>query len=61
MTEPRPDRPTPPPAQPRPERRRTADVFGDVLPDTTSDERRDESGGDRDSWYLENRPPHHGG
>ncbi|MFF0144076.1 hypothetical protein ATK36_4266 [Amycolatopsis sulphurea] len=39
-------------------RRRLDEVFGDVLPETTSDER----GRDRDtpdSWYLENRPPHH--
>ncbi|WP_344867595.1 hypothetical protein [Amycolatopsis ultiminotia] len=49
--------------EPRPpaneaQRRRMDDVFGDVLPETTSDER----GRDRDtpdSWYLENRPPHH--
>jgi hypothetical protein len=37
-----------------------ADVFGDVLPDVTGDERAPESGGERpDSWYEENRPPHH--
>jgi hypothetical protein len=41
-------------------RDRTDDIFGDVLPDTTSDERtRETSGADEDSWYLENRPPHH--
>jgi hypothetical protein len=43
-------------------RRRLAEVFGDVLPETTSDER---GGGaspdDREAWYRENRPPHHGG
>ncbi|WP_158889239.1 hypothetical protein [Amycolatopsis anabasis] len=48
---------------PRKVDRRTLDaVFGDVLPETTSDERDPEStrGGDRrDSWYLDNRPPHH--
>ncbi len=41
-------------------RRRVDEIFGDVLPDTTSDER--EPGRrtpDSDSWYLENRPPHH--
>ncbi len=35
-------------------------IFGDVLPDITSDERSaepTESG--RDDWHLENRPPHH--
>jgi hypothetical protein len=42
-------------------RRRVDEIFGDVLPETTSDERA-EGGQDRetpDSWYLENRPPHH--
>ncbi len=43
-------------------RRRLAEVFGDVLPDTTADERDpDQNNTDRDSWYRENRPPHHGG
>jgi hypothetical protein len=41
--------------------KRLGEVFGDVLPETTSDERdperRRESGSD--SWYEENRPPHH--
>jgi hypothetical protein len=39
---------------------RLGEVFGDVLPETTSDERdpeRRQDGGDR--WYEENRPPHH--
>ncbi|HEV7646735.1 MAG TPA: hypothetical protein VGP26_01095 [Actinophytocola sp.] len=53
--EPEPDGP------PQPRRRRDLDdIFGDVLPATTSDERdpeRPES--DRDSWYERNRPPHH--
>ena len=48
-------------------RRRLAEVFGDVLPDTTSDERDDsppaqaadaESASDR--WLREQVPPHHG-
>ncbi|MFD9734153.1 hypothetical protein [Umezawaea sp. NPDC059074] len=43
-------------------RRRLAEVFGEVLPDTTSDERDPDQGdADRESWYRENRPPHHGG
>ncbi|HUQ54963.1 hypothetical protein [Lentzea sp.] len=43
-------------------RRRLAEVFGDVLPETTSDERGGGAGSDdRESWYRENRPPHHGG
>jgi hypothetical protein len=41
-------------------RRRLAEVFGDVLPEST----RDDAPGDPplgadDRWYLENRPPHH--
>ncbi|SIR76128.1 hypothetical protein SAMN05445060_0695 [Williamsia sterculiae] len=47
-------------------RRRLADVFGDDLPDTSSDE-VDPSGqghiGDaksRERWLRDNRPPHHG-
>lgn len=45
-------------------RRRRAEVFGDVLPDTTADERaaapspRGESAADR--WWREQVPPHHG-
>jgi len=42
-------------------RRRLAEVFGDVLPETTSDERGGTPEGDREAWYRENRPPHHGG
>lgn len=44
-------------------RRRIAAVFGEVLPDTTSDE-RDAGGpdgrGDGDSWLRAQVPPHHG-
>ncbi|MEU3621038.1 hypothetical protein [Amycolatopsis coloradensis] len=41
-------------------RRRVDEIFGDVLPDTTSDEREPgQRTPDSDSWYLENRPPHH--
>ncbi|WP_414939608.1 hypothetical protein [Amycolatopsis sp. cmx-11-51] len=40
--------------------RRVDEIFGDVLPDTTSDEREPgQRTPDSDSWYLENRPPHH--
>lgn len=45
-------------------RRRLAAVFGDVLPETTSDERdpetaaSDEDAGDR--WLRSQVPPHHG-
>ena len=47
-------------------RRRLAAVFGDVLPDTTSDEREPEtaaeaSGEDAgDRWLRSQVPPHHG-
>lgn len=45
-------------------RRRIDEVFGDVLPDTTSDERgtgqeHGTSGAHSDEWYRDNRPPHH--
>ncbi|RSM81384.1 hypothetical protein DL991_07535 [Amycolatopsis sp. WAC 01375] len=40
--------------------RRVDEIFGDVLPDTTSDEREPgQRPPDSDSWFLENRPPHH--
>ena len=45
-------------------KRRLAEVFGEVLPETTSDERdegadgRDEAA--RDAWYRDQVPPHHG-
>ncbi|WP_188317031.1 hypothetical protein [Solihabitans fulvus] len=47
----------------RARRRRLAEVFGEVLPDTTSDERDqpDPAARDVEAWYRENRPPHHGG
>jgi hypothetical protein len=43
-------------------RQRLAEVFGDVLPETTSDE-RDPSGDDEaaaDTWLRAQVPPHHG-
>ncbi|WP_165943731.1 hypothetical protein [Saccharopolyspora karakumensis] len=44
----------------REKRRRLAEVFGDVLPETTSDDRPEPtSANTRESWYRENRPPHH--
>jgi hypothetical protein len=48
-------------------RRRLAEVFGDVLPETTRDERddaRDDARAgerDQDTWLREQVPPHHGG
>ncbi|GAA1198450.1 hypothetical protein [Prauserella alba] len=42
------------------ERRRIAEVFGEVLPETTADERDQRRGpATSEGWYLENRPPHH--
>ncbi len=47
--------------------RRRAAVFGDVLPDSTSDDRDraggdgpEGGGGDSDAWLRANVPPHHG-
>jgi hypothetical protein len=45
-------------------RRRLAEIFGDVLPETTGDEReerapRTESA--NDAWLRAQVPPHHGG
>lgn len=41
-----------------------AEIFGDVLPDVTGDERdpheREDAGRSSEAWYRENRPPHHG-
>jgi hypothetical protein len=43
-------------------RKRLAAVFGDVLPETTGDERAPrEEGGDRgEDWLRRQVPPHHG-
>ncbi|MEV7095901.1 hypothetical protein AB0M80_23935 [Amycolatopsis sp. NPDC051045] len=42
------------------QRRRVDEIFGDVLPETTSDERDPgRRTGLPDDWYRENRPPHH--
>lgn len=45
----------------RERRRPTLDeVFGEVLPDRTSDERDQDPPDTRDDdWYERNRPPHH--
>ena len=45
-------------------RRRLAAVFGDVLPETTEDERETSAPGATDAsdaWLEEQVPPHHGG
>ncbi|MGI8954606.1 MAG: hypothetical protein ACR2FL_08550 [Nocardioidaceae bacterium] len=41
-------------------RRRLAAVFGDVLPETTSDERDPDRGDEGDAWLKAQVPPHHG-
>lgn len=45
-------------------RKRRAEVFGETLPDVTSDERDDESpcekGDSGDAWLRAQVPPHHG-
>ncbi len=45
-------------------RRRLAEVFGETLPDGTSDERPeawgDREGGGTDEWLRGQVPPHHG-
>jgi hypothetical protein len=40
-------------------RRRLAEVFGDVLPEATSDDFPEPAAGAGERWYTENRPPHH--
>ncbi|ONI86252.1 hypothetical protein ALI22I_26555 [Saccharothrix sp. ALI-22-I] len=62
MTDPVDDADAPTPAAAAEEaarRRRLAEVFGDVLPEGSSDEPHPSGRDDR--WYEENRPPHHGG
>ena len=55
--------PAAPKETPAERRRRLEAVFGDVLPDTTRDE-RDEGGGPpedgTDAWLRAQVPPHHG-
>jgi hypothetical protein len=58
-TEPAPDEDSIP-VRPRVDKKRLDEIFGDVLPDTTSDERDGSSGGYSEQWYQDNRPPHHG-
>ena len=44
-------------------KKKLADVFGDVLPETTSDEREqddDREESEQDTWYRDQVPPHHG-
>nr|WP_167479828.1 MULTISPECIES: hypothetical protein [Nocardia] len=60
--------PAPNSDDPRPAQRRARDaarlarIFGDTLPDTTSDERGPEpdTAGSSDDWLRSQVPPHHG-
>lgn len=54
---------TPEQETPEQRRRRLEAVFGDVLPDTTSDERDQDDvrrDGGSDAWLRDQVPPHHG-
>jgi len=62
-----PQEPTPSPEERKRRRERELrKVFGDVLPDQTSDDRSDRDGPDRDGpgrddeWLRGEVPPHHG-
>jgi hypothetical protein len=52
------------PPSPPVDRRTLDEIFGDVLPTVTQDEMADgderSSDADRERWYRDNRPPHHG-
>ncbi len=50
------------PEDPQARRRRLAEVFGDVLPDQTSDDsdEPDSKSDDTDEWLRRQVPPHHG-
>jgi hypothetical protein len=39
---------------------RIDEVFGETLPETTSDEARGRDGRIDDAWWQDQRPPHHG-
>lgn len=50
----------PPPETGWERKRRLAAVFGDVVPETTGDERDPEPTGVGDDWLRSQVPPHHG-
>ena len=52
-----------PPVLGDPVRRRLDEIFGEVLPDVTRDEKADalDEPATGDEWLRANRPPHHGG
>lgn len=52
---------TPTPEQEAARKRRLAEVFGDVLPEQTSDDADPQSGVDAsEEWLRRQVPPHHG-
>ncbi|KRF12920.1 hypothetical protein [Nocardioides sp. Soil796] len=55
-----PEEETPEPETAWQRRKRLAAIFGDVLPETTGDERGADSSGKPDDWYRSQVPPHHG-
>ena len=59
--DPRPARPAPSATEAEERARRRAEVFGDVLPESTADDRDTGSpGAGADEWLRSNVPPHHG-
>jgi hypothetical protein len=52
-----------PPVVADPVRRRLDEIFGEVLPEVTRDEKADapDETAAGDEWLRANRPPHHGG
>lgn len=54
--------PEPPPEPEWKRRRRLDEVFGDTVPEQTSDDAdaREDKSGKGDDWYREQVPPHHG-
>lgn len=46
--------------RPTVDRARLDAVFGETLPETTSDEARGRGSSIDDDWWREQRPPHHG-
>jgi hypothetical protein len=52
-----------PPVLADPVRRRLDEIFGEVLPEVTGDEKVDaaDEPATGDEWLRANRPPHHGG
>jgi hypothetical protein len=52
-----------PPVAADPVRRRLDEIFGEVLPEVTRDEKADapDETAAGDEWLRANRPPHHGG